>query len=408
MATIITHNIGAAPNDGSGDTLRQAFADVNSNFAAVNAELITATADTATNTAAIAALGTLANLNTVGTAQIDNNSVTLAKLLDINTSSFLGRATAATGDPEVLTAAQARTILNVADGATANAGALADLNTVGTAQIDNNAVTLAKLADIATASFIGRTTAATGDPEVLTAAQARIILNVADGATANVGALADLNTVGTAQIDNSAVTTAKIADANVTTVKIADLNVTEGKLAAGAVTAAKLALNAVATGNIINLNVTTDKLAADAVTAAKLADDAVVTANIVNLNVTEAKLAASAVATAKIADNAVTAAKIATALDERTGTLETINNADHAETIWLTNAGSTVDVQFQTDIAEGTEVTVVNRTGGDVDVLAGSHTVFGDTVIPQNQAASILVGTTISGSNRDIYVAAAS
>lgn len=51
--------------------------------------------------------------------------------------------------------------------------------------IDAQAVTLAKMANIATDSFIGRDTAATGVPEVLSAATARTILNVADGATAN-------------------------------------------------------------------------------------------------------------------------------------------------------------------------------------------------------------------------------
>lgn len=37
---------------------------------------------------------------------VDNNTITLAKLQDIATSSILGRVTAATGDPEVLTIAQ--------------------------------------------------------------------------------------------------------------------------------------------------------------------------------------------------------------------------------------------------------------------------------------------------------------
>lgn len=49
--------------------------------------------------------------------------------------------------------------------------------TIATAQIGDNAVTLAKLADIATASVLGRTTAATGDPEVLTAAQTTALLD---------------------------------------------------------------------------------------------------------------------------------------------------------------------------------------------------------------------------------------
>ena len=58
------------------------------------------------------------------------------------------------------------------------------------ATIDDNVVTNAKLADMATSTIKGRATASTGDPEDLTAAQARTILNVANGATANVAATA--------------------------------------------------------------------------------------------------------------------------------------------------------------------------------------------------------------------------
>ena len=49
------------------------------------------------------------------------------------------------------------------------------------------------------------------------------------------------NAVTAAKIASNAVTTAKIADANVTTAKIADANVTAAKIASGAVTAAKIA-----------------------------------------------------------------------------------------------------------------------------------------------------------------------
>ena len=52
---------------------------------------------------------------------VDPGSITLAKLASIPTDSFLGRDTAGTGVPEVMTAAQVRGILNVADGATGNA-----------------------------------------------------------------------------------------------------------------------------------------------------------------------------------------------------------------------------------------------------------------------------------------------
>lgn len=55
----------------------------------------------------------------------------------------------------------------------------------GAQVIAANAVTNAKLADMATQTIKGRTTAGTGDPEDLTAAQVRTIINVSDGATAN-------------------------------------------------------------------------------------------------------------------------------------------------------------------------------------------------------------------------------
>ena len=48
----------------------------------------------------------------------------------------------------------------------------------------DGSITNAKLATVATATIKGRTTAGTGAPEDLTAAQVRAILNVADGATA--------------------------------------------------------------------------------------------------------------------------------------------------------------------------------------------------------------------------------
>jgi len=115
--------------------------------------------------------------------------VTNAILADMATQTFKGRDTAGTGDPEDLSAATVRTILNVADGAnnyvhpnhTGDVTSVAD----GAQTIAGNAVTNAKLADVATQTLKGRTTAATGDPEDLTAAQARTLLNVADGAEAN-------------------------------------------------------------------------------------------------------------------------------------------------------------------------------------------------------------------------------
>ena len=51
--------------------------------------------------------------------------------------------------------------------------------------VDAGAITLSKMANLATSTIIGRVTAGTGVPEALTATQVRTLINVASGATAN-------------------------------------------------------------------------------------------------------------------------------------------------------------------------------------------------------------------------------
>lgn len=68
------------------------------------------------------------------------------------------------------------------------------------ATIAANAVTLAKMADMATASFLGRNTAATGDPEVLSMATARTMLSinlVENTALSTWAGTANITTLGT-------------------------------------------------------------------------------------------------------------------------------------------------------------------------------------------------------------------
>lgn len=154
-----------------------------------------------------------------GATTIVNNAVTLAKMADVASGTVFYRKTAATGDPEVQTLATLKTdlgltgtnsgdqttivgitgtksqfdtaltngdFLYVGD-VTSNATHTGDVTGSTALTIANDVVTNAKLANVATNTIKGRVTAATGDPEDLTASQVRTLLNVADGATANTG-----------------------------------------------------------------------------------------------------------------------------------------------------------------------------------------------------------------------------
>ena len=70
--------------------------------------------------------------NAVTTAKILNSNVTLAKIEDISTAHFLGRHTGGSGAVQQVSASQARTILNVEDGAdvTDNANVITALNNI--------------------------------------------------------------------------------------------------------------------------------------------------------------------------------------------------------------------------------------------------------------------------------------
>lgn len=165
----------------------------------------------------------------VDTGQLAASAVTYAKIQNISaTDRFLGRDTAGAGVVEEIDAGAARTILNVADGANAyvHPNHSGDVTSVadGAQTIVANAVTLAKMADMATASFIGRDTAASGDPEILSATTARSILNVENGAAADMSD-AEIKTAYEANADTN-----EFSDAEQTKLaglepdKIAELN----------------------------------------------------------------------------------------------------------------------------------------------------------------------------------------
>lgn len=113
---------------------------------------------------------------------IADAAVTNAKLAHIATATIKGRKTAATGDVEDLTKADVLGLLNVQDGANAytHPNHSGDVTSVadGTQTIASKAVTLAKMADMATGSLIYRKTAAAGAPEVQTLATLKTDLAV--------------------------------------------------------------------------------------------------------------------------------------------------------------------------------------------------------------------------------------
>ncbi len=121
------------------------------------------------------------------------DAVTNAQVGGVPTNTMKGRILPLNGNVQDLTVANVRGLLNVADGSTANspdATLLARANHTGTqlastisdfaaaAVPPNGSISLAKLADVATATIRGRIAAGTGVPQDLTAAQARTVMDV--------------------------------------------------------------------------------------------------------------------------------------------------------------------------------------------------------------------------------------
>lgn len=144
---------------------------------------------------------------------IDNNVVTNAKAAQMAAHTFKGNNTGSTANSLDLTATQLTAELNVfgaslrglvpaaaaspssnkylsedgtftiPSGAAVADGDYGDITVSSSGSvwtIDNDVVTNAKLANMATATFKGRTTAGTGDPEDLTVSQAKTLLNLSN------------------------------------------------------------------------------------------------------------------------------------------------------------------------------------------------------------------------------------
>lgn len=105
---------------------------------------------------------------------IANDAVSNAKLRNSGALSVIGRSANSGGDPADISAV-------AASGAVLReSGSVLGFGTIATAGIADDAITNAKLANMATQTIKGRTTAGTGDPEDLTAAQVVAILGLGE------------------------------------------------------------------------------------------------------------------------------------------------------------------------------------------------------------------------------------
>ena len=133
-------------------------------------------------------LGDLAVKDTVATGDIDDNAVTFVKMQDISSGHLIGRHSAGNGHPQSIgidgsLELQGGNLRRAA--LTGDVTASAGNNATTTA---NDAVTNAKLANMAQATIKGRQAGGgTGDPEDLTASQARTAMGLGTAAVVNTG-----------------------------------------------------------------------------------------------------------------------------------------------------------------------------------------------------------------------------
>ncbi len=224
--------------------------------------------------------------------------------------------------------------------------------------IDAGAVSLGKMAALASGTILGRVTAGTGSPEALTAVQVRGVLNVADGATAN---------ATDAALRDRATHTGTQAASTITGLAAVATSGSAADLTAGTLPAARFddaahgsraggALHAAATGSAAGFMSAADKAKLDAITGTNTGDQTIGLSGDVTGSGTgtfAATIAANAVGNTKLADMA-------------------------ANTIKANATGATAD---PADLAVGTN-TVVGRVAGnlvaaqlvDAQVAAGTLT----------------------------------
>lgn len=269
---------------------------------------------------------------------------------------------------------------------------------VQTRDIQNGAVTTAKLADDAVTTEKIKDGAVTTDKIADNSvtgekfADNSITADKLEG-TFSGEKIAD-NTLTGDKIQDNAVSGAKLIDGTITTSKIQDGAVTTEKLHDEAVTTAKLADEAVTTRKLHDEAVTTAKIAETAVTTEKIADEAVTTPKIANWAVTTDKIAPQAVGTEQIAPHAVVREHIQPgAIPELEGMLDELEEKHDADIERLEQAIWPFEVSIS---ARPTAVEIDTDTNVALSWTAKRK---GVAVTPETQA---LDGVAVTGTGKSV------
>lgn len=269
---------------------------------------------------------------------------------------------------------------------------------VQTRDIQNGAVTTAKLADDAVTTEKIKNGAVTNEKIADNSvtgekfADNSITADKLEG-TFSGEKIAD-NTLTGDKIQDNAVSGAKLIDGTITTSKIQDGAVTTEKLHDEAVTTAKLADEAVTTRKLHDEAVTTAKIAETAVTTEKIADEAVTTPKIANWAVTTDKIAPQAVGTEQIAPHAVVREHIQPgAIPELEGMLDELEEKHDADIERLEQAIWPFEVSIS---ARPTAVEIDTDTNVALSWTAKRK---GVAVTPETQA---LDGVAVTGTGKSV------
>lgn len=255
------------------------------------------------------------NTLTIGTAKIENASITNAKIANLAVDTAKIADLAVTNAKIQNLAVDNAKIANLA---VTNAK-IANL-AVSSAKIEDLAVTNAKIANLSvdTAKIVDAsiTTAKIGLGQIKTALIEDANITTAKIAEAAIDSalIKDLAVIE-AKIANASISTAKIQDAAISNAKIANAAINTAKIENASITDAKIdRLSAnrfqVNTADIKDANITTAKIQDAAITSAKIGSAQITNGHIVDATIAAAKIQDAAITTAKIANLAVDNTKI--------------------------------------------------------------------------------------------------